>query len=59
MRAGIRDISLLPGEWETNTDSLYEKINLFKALKRFVQVFLVAKSPLLNKRPAFTEPRHF
>ena len=52
MRAGIRGVSLLPGEWETNTDSLYEEINLFKDLKRFVQVFLVAKSPLL-KTPRF------
>jgi len=56
MRAGIRGVSLLPGKWEKNTDSLC--IDLFKSLKRFVQVLLVAKSPIL-KRPAFTEPRYF
>ncbi len=47
MKAGIRGVSLLPGEWEKNTNTLYKETDLFMSLKRFVQVLLVAKSPLL------------
>ncbi len=58
MKAGIRGVSLLPGEWEKNTNSLYKETDLFTSLKRFVQVLLVAISPILQ-RPAVREPRHF
>jgi len=57
MKAGIRGVSLLPGEWKKNMNSLCEEIDLFTSLKRFVQVLLVATSPILQ-RPAVREPRH-
>ena len=57
MRAGIRGVLLLPGEWKKNTNSLC--MDLFKSFEEICPGASCSIIPPFLIRPAFTEPRHF